>query len=319
MPHANSISNSEYKSRLHRLNPSIRSIDRYVNSDTKIRHRCCTCRYTWLLAPSNAYRHGCPKCKGFNNKSKVPGDYAKSLRRVHPKVVLLDDYVNAGTKLNARCELGHDFVIIPRTALKAKIPCNRCRNVASAKHLSRGDASYSKLLNSLYGNNLTCMSPYVNNWTYLDHRCVKGHRFKATPTQLTNVRKWSQGECPLCFKARTKHQQSGVALEVISRISKRSRLKFQTILDGSEYKVPGTRYLLDAYNARHNIGIEFHGDYYHGAHDKRTKKYRNTVKRDKTISADINLIVVWESAFLADPFGTVTWALSRIDTVRKVR
>ena len=58
------MSLDEYKNRLCLLNNGIEVIDPYyINSQTKLKHRCSKCGCIWESIPNNILRgHGCPKC-----------------------------------------------------------------------------------------------------------------------------------------------------------------------------------------------------------------------------------------------------------------
>lgn len=76
----------------------------------------------------------------------------------------------------------------------------------------------------------------------------------------------------------------------------------------SEYEITEA----DAWNARLNLVIEFHGSYFHSEFDKRTRVYKNTVKRDLEIAKHVNLIVVWEGRYVADPEAMIDAVCKRI-------
>lgn len=60
------ISDEEYKEILKSQNPNIFPIEEYVNSDTKILHKCKICNHEWRAEPGSIIHanRGCPICRG---------------------------------------------------------------------------------------------------------------------------------------------------------------------------------------------------------------------------------------------------------------
>lgn len=61
-----------YEERLHEIQPTIDTLEPYINRRTKILHKCTICEYEWEVAPSNILSggNGCPKCGKRLGKSK---------------------------------------------------------------------------------------------------------------------------------------------------------------------------------------------------------------------------------------------------------
>ncbi len=97
-------------------------------------------------------------------------------------------------------------------------------------------------------------------------------------------------------------------------------MKFEHARNGSEYIVPNTKYKLDGYNKTYNIGIEYHGDYYHG-HPKGSRpnkeRYIKTLERSTIIRKEgINLIEIWTYNELLSVYGLET-VIKRINRIRR--
>lgn len=62
------MTNDEYIEELSKINSTIIPKEKYVNSSTKILHKCTVCNYEWKVQPSSLlYGRGCPMCKGGTN------------------------------------------------------------------------------------------------------------------------------------------------------------------------------------------------------------------------------------------------------------
>ena len=62
----------EYKKELKGRNSNIEVLEEYINSYTKILHKCLICENTWKVTPRNALIGvGCPKCNFSHGERKV--------------------------------------------------------------------------------------------------------------------------------------------------------------------------------------------------------------------------------------------------------
>ncbi|AFQ96293.1 hypothetical protein [Listeria phage LP-KV022] len=59
------LTQEEYVSQIVAKGINVEVLGEYVNSDTKIAHRCKKCTHIWDITPSDIkYGRGCPKCAG---------------------------------------------------------------------------------------------------------------------------------------------------------------------------------------------------------------------------------------------------------------
>lgn len=60
------ISDDKYKQILKVQNPNVIPLEKYINSDTKILHKCLVCNYEWKAEPGSIIHanRGCPICNG---------------------------------------------------------------------------------------------------------------------------------------------------------------------------------------------------------------------------------------------------------------
>lgn len=64
------LTNNEYIEALKNVTDTIVSLEEYINSETKIKHKCLVCNHEWNVRPYSIigkYRRGCPMCKGGTN------------------------------------------------------------------------------------------------------------------------------------------------------------------------------------------------------------------------------------------------------------
>lgn len=54
------------------INPSIEVVGEYINSQTKILHRCKLCDYEWNIVPNNILNgQGCPQCNASHGENDI--------------------------------------------------------------------------------------------------------------------------------------------------------------------------------------------------------------------------------------------------------
>jgi len=74
----NRKSTCRYEQELERSFPDYESLEKYINSRTKILHKHTICGYEWSISPNSVLRgNGCPKCKN-NNYSKIAIEWLES-------------------------------------------------------------------------------------------------------------------------------------------------------------------------------------------------------------------------------------------------
>jgi hypothetical protein len=106
---------------------------------------------------------------------------------------------------------------------------------------------------------------------------------------------------------------SKIAIRWLQHEAKKRRIKIEHAENGGEYRIPGTRLLVDGFHRHSNTVFEFHGDAYHGNPDvygprshpnpysikTASQLYKATVKRENLIkSLGYNLVVMWQYDWL---------------------
>ena len=71
----NGSNHSEYVEKLSNINPNLIVLDEYVNTETKIKHKCKICKHEWEVKPGNILSgKGCPKCNESHGEKNI-GNY----------------------------------------------------------------------------------------------------------------------------------------------------------------------------------------------------------------------------------------------------
>ncbi len=86
-------------------NTKVDVLGQYVHILTRIKVRCKTCSYEWMVLPGNLLRNGgCLKCQRTKHK-KTNDRFIEELKTVHSTIVPLDDFVSSSSKIRFKCTI----------------------------------------------------------------------------------------------------------------------------------------------------------------------------------------------------------------------
>lgn len=114
------------------INPCIEVVGKYVNSKTKILHRCKICGYEWLAKPNAVLSRNsnCPECNKTHKtklQRKSHEKYIEELAIKNPTIEVIERYVDAKTKIAHRCKnCGHTWKPAPYNVLNNGNGCPVC-------------------------------------------------------------------------------------------------------------------------------------------------------------------------------------------------
>jgi len=204
-------------------------------------------------------------------------------------------YKGSLTPITIQCRVHGEFQQKPKHHLVGK-GCKQCGKTSLRTH----DHFLEKAV-SIHGQKYEYPDEYKGMRTKLDIKCHIHGIFRQKPDHHVNQR---QG-CPKCASNGT----SRVALEWLRSLNI-PNLRTSDSSDG-EFRIPGTRWKVDGYDACTNTVYEYHGDYWHGHPGHRNYQgegvhpthktswdsvYARTVERDKKIvELGYTLVVKWGS------------------------
>ena len=169
---------ADYINELNIINPDIEVIEKYINANTKILHRCKIDGYEWHVSP-NAILHGngCPMCYG--NIKKTHDMYVKELFKINPNIEVIGEYINNKTKILHRCKIdGYEWNACPSNMLSGK-GCPICSR--------RKKKTHEEYVNEVMelNDNIDVIGNYINCNTKILHKCkIDGHEWYATPNSI---------------------------------------------------------------------------------------------------------------------------------------
>ena len=120
----------EYVEEVSIKNFNIDVIDMYINSHTKIMHKCKICEHTWEVSPSNILQgRGCPKCAEKHHANvlrKSHNVYVEQVKNINKNILVLDSYIGAKIPIKHKCTIcGHEWNVLPDSILDGH-GCPRC-------------------------------------------------------------------------------------------------------------------------------------------------------------------------------------------------
>ena len=96
--------NEEFLNDLKRIDSTVIPLEPYIDTKTKIKVRCKTCGYEWLITPGsilNAPKR-CPQCwkkRQGKDRLKTDEDFKRDLYAINPTITPLEHYTNSKHKI----------------------------------------------------------------------------------------------------------------------------------------------------------------------------------------------------------------------------
>lgn len=126
----NRKSHEDYIDELKIVNPNIIAMEDYVNSRTKILHKCLNHDYEWYATPTSVLSgHGCKKCQ-IEKLSlchiKTHEKYVSDLKTSNPNVMVVEEYKGSNIKILHKCIIhNHEWKSSPASVLQG-FGCPMC-------------------------------------------------------------------------------------------------------------------------------------------------------------------------------------------------
>lgn len=245
-------SHDEYVSLLKEVNPNVVVIDKYINSQTKILHKCLIHDFEWSIIPNSVIAgHGCPKCG--NNYRMSHKEYVDKVSNINSNIEVVGTFKNIKTKIPHKC-LIHNYIwnAFPESILRGA-GCIRCGADKSGEIRSYTHENYVKKLFDL-NPDIIAIEEYINSSTNILHKCKKCNNvWSARPSNVL----FGKG-CPKCSISKGE-------LEIAKWLDKHEVL-YETQKRFEDCK--DNRYLpFDFYLCDKNICIEYDGEQHYKSVD----------------------------------------------------
>lgn len=118
-------------------------IGQYVNSSTKIIHKCLMHDYEWMATPNHILSGcGCPMCKKEKLKNRFKrnhDEYIDKVSIINKDIIVLGQYIDAKTPIKHKCVIdGWEWDALPDNILHGHgcPQCNKCSKSIGEKIIS---------------------------------------------------------------------------------------------------------------------------------------------------------------------------------------
>jgi len=238
------LSNEEYKLKI----GNIKLIGIYINSHTKILHKCI-CGNEWEVSPSSVLKGSTCGCKS----KKTHIEYLEELNVCNIMVKPIEKYISSKIKILHECICSNKWNVSPSSVLNNHL-CG-CK-ITGPKRLN--------YINELNVKNIKVipLEPYQSANTKILHKCICGKEWKARPSKII------MGQ--LCGCKRVKNnadyikelEKRNILVEPLSTYKKSSTKILHKCICGNVWQVTPQRVLkgvfcgcTKAYSLR---GVEFY-------------------------------------------------------------
>lgn len=236
--------NDDYIKELKENNPNIIALEKYINANIPIKHKCLIHNYEWFTTPSRALKGvGCKECQRIKlskGNLKTNEEFLAELKNIHPNIIPLEEYVGASTIMKFKCNIdGYEWSTSPSSVLNHN--CPKCSKRAKP---TVEELNYKvKELNPY----ITVIGEYVNAHTPIKVKCdVDNFEWEMIPDVLLRGVK-----CPICGT------KSLGEINIIHYLNEHNiEYKYQKTFKDCKYIKP---LHFDFYLPKYNMCIEYDG------------------------------------------------------------
>lgn len=171
-----------FKKKMESVNPNIRIIGEYVNSNKSIKCECRICGNVW--AP-RAYclleGRKCPSCTGRGRKGRGgynTTSFKNKLRQINPNITVLGKYVDGDTNIKCKCNIcGNEWNPKPRILLSGS-------NCPFCAHKQYNTDTFKQAMSAV-NPNIIIIGEYKGAFSNIECKCaVCGKEWSPSATSL---------------------------------------------------------------------------------------------------------------------------------------
>lgn len=245
---------------------------------------------------------GCKAC-AVEKQTKTQEQFQNQVLALFGRWYTFESTVYTGIfdPVTLTCPIHGPFTKLASNILNSRQGCPTCgRNVNGFNHRSN-KSRFIISARMIYGDRFGYDDVvYETSKIEVVINCKRHGPFRRTPSLFLLGQ-----ACPGCAKA----GYSPISLEWITYIEITRKLQLKCATRGGEYRIPGTSYRADGYDADTKTVYEFHGDYWHGNPNRYEKEalnnvvgktfgelYERTIEKERRVtSLGYKYVSIWES------------------------
>lgn len=176
-------------------NPFIAVVGRYINSETKILHKCLIDGHEWYAKPNNIlHGKGCPKCTNHLRISHE--EYVQKVATINPNIEVLGKYTYAKIPILHKCKIHkREWMSTPDSILHGH-GCYDCANEKQSRDKIKPHDQYVLELKQM-NPDIIVIGEYKGSSTPILHKCLKdNYEWYLAPVNALNG-----CGCPQCSES----------------------------------------------------------------------------------------------------------------------
>ena len=190
-------------------NGKIIRLEKYVEANTNILHKCNVCENEWSGKPANLLSgRGCPVCSKKSQatkQTKLQDVYDEELNKIHyGNIIRIGNYIKTSVKILHKCnKCNHEWNVAPDRLLSGR-GCPVCAIESAKQKTTKTDEQYEIDLFNKHKGKIIRLERYIKNSVKIKHKCINcGYEWNVTPASLL----FGSG-CPICAIESIKEKQS---------------------------------------------------------------------------------------------------------------
>lgn len=281
---AKKITHEEYILRVKQVNKNIIVLDKYKGYHNSIKHQCECGNDEWYVQPANVLnKRTCKLCatkRIIKSQIKKHEDYIAELYNFNPNIYVLEDYINAKTKIRHQCECGNqNWYASPSNVLKGK-KCDICGRRRLVETLTRTNEEFINEVYKLVNEEYTPLTEYILVTEYIKMRHnICGYEWDIIPISFLRGTR-----CPQCANERSESIIAITLKQVLKYYYPNTRWEYDIGFKGFN----GGRSAYDIYVPDLNLLIECQSEY----HDDIKQQELDLIKKQYAIKNGYKYIAI---------------------------
>lgn len=190
-------SHNEYVEELKIKNPTVETVEQYINANTPIMHHCLIHDIFWVTTPARALQGvGCEECrieKFRQIRCKEHEQYVEEVAIVNPDIVVVGKYIDATTPIQHYCKKHKVYWDASPDSILHGHGCIECGNEKIRTKNIKSHDEYVKDL-SIINPDVEVIEEYKGSYINILHRCkIDGYIWSAKPANILSGK-----GCPQC-------------------------------------------------------------------------------------------------------------------------